>query len=110
MGIRLTAWGLLSGRADSKDFFPSRVQGMRLIADLLEARIAARAPGAPQPSRADLEFLVMMSFVVTLGYGLGHKAARASLGKRTSAEADAEFRARVVEMFELYLARGASSP
>jgi len=98
--VRLTAWALLSGRGDSKEFFPSRVQGMRLIADLLEARMRA--------SRADIEFLVTMSFVVTLGYGLGEKAVSASLGKHASAEAEGEFRARVVEMFEAYLARRAT--
>jgi AcrR family transcriptional regulator len=103
--VRLTAWGLLSGRADSKDFFPARVQGMRVVADLLEARMRDAKGGAAKVSRADIEFLVTMSFVVTLGYGLGKTAVSASLGKRASAGAEGEFRARVGEMFELYLAR-----
>lgn len=116
MAVRLTAWALLSGRSDSAEFFPRRVQGMRKVADVLEGRLRENAPArrggrrAPEPSRADIEFLVTLSFVVTLGYGLGHTAARASLGKATSAAADADFRARVVEVFDLYLgrARGAS--
>jgi AcrR family transcriptional regulator len=105
VSVRLTAWGLLSGRADSKDFFPTRVQGMRLIADLLEARMSDGPAGAPTASRADIEFLVTMSFVVTLGYGLSKKAVSASFGRRASAEAETEFRGRVAEMFEGYLGR-----
>ena len=111
MAVRLTAWALLSGRGDSADFFPRRVQGMRKIAEVLEARLRETARtrrgrrGAPGPPRADIEFLVTLSFVVTLGYGLGRTAARASFGKATSAAADADFRARVVEVFELYLGR-----
>jgi AcrR family transcriptional regulator len=104
--VRLTAWALLSGRADSAEFFPRRVQGMRLIADALEARGAGGARGAPR-SRDDIEFLVALSFVITLGYALGRTAARASLGKRANAEGDADFRARVIELFELYLGRRA---
>jgi AcrR family transcriptional regulator len=106
--VRLTAWGLLTGRADSKEFFPTRVQGMRLVADLLEARMGEGGAGAasmPRASREDIEFLVAISFVVTLGYGLGKKAVSASLGKRASAEAEGEFRRRVAEMFEVYLGR-----
>ena len=105
--VRLTAWGLLSGRGDSKDFFPTRVQGMRLVADLLEARMRGGPAGASRVLRADIEFLVTMAFVVTLGYGLGKKAVSASLGKRASAGAEGEFRGRVEEMFELYLAHRA---
>jgi AcrR family transcriptional regulator len=108
--VRLTAWALLSGRADGADFFPRRVQGMRLVADAVEARsrTTAAAGGAPSPPREDIEFLVALSFVVTLGYGLGRTALRASLGKRANADGDADFRARVVELFELYLARRTS--
>jgi hypothetical protein len=81
---------------------------MRLIADALEARTRARpARGAAPPSREDIEFLVALSFVVTLGYGLGRAAARASLGKRATKDADGDFRTRVIELFELYLARRA---
>lgn len=108
VSVRLTGWALLSGRADSKEFFPTRVQGMRLIADLIEVRTRGAPAGAPRASRADIEFLVTMSFVVTLGYGLGKQAVSASLGKRASAEAEGEFRARVEEMFEAYLARRAT--
>jgi TetR/AcrR family transcriptional regulator, repressor for neighboring sulfatase len=103
--VRLTAWALLSRRADSAEFFPRRVQGMRLIADAIEARgVAGGARGAP-PSREDIEFLVALSFVITLGYGLGRAAAQASLGKRANADGDADFRARVIDLFELYLQR-----
>jgi TetR/AcrR family transcriptional regulator, repressor for neighboring sulfatase len=104
--VRLTAWALLSGRADSAEFFPRRVQGMRLITDALEARMRARPARAARPSREDIEFLVTLSFVVTLGYGLGRAATRASLGKRASKDADDDFRARVIELFDLYLSRG----
>jgi AcrR family transcriptional regulator len=114
---RLTAWALLSGRADSAEFFPRRVQGMRAVADVLEARMRGRAASArggareasaAETSRADIEFLVTLSFVVTMGYGLGRTAVRASLGKNSGAAGnseDEEFRSRVVALFELYLAR-----
>ena len=113
MAVRLTAWALLSGRGDSAEFFPRRVQGMRAVADVLEARMRgrrARGRGVSEPSRDDIEFLVTLSFVVTLGYGLGRTAVRASLGKGTSAAADADFRRRVIEVFELYLTTRGPAP
>jgi AcrR family transcriptional regulator len=100
---RVSAWALLSGRAESAEFFPRRVQGLRQVADTLEVRM--RAQGPTRVTREDIEFLLMLSMAVTLGYALSAPVLRVALGKRPSAAADADFRARVSELVELYLAR-----
>src|SRR5262245_55001235 len=40
--VRLGVWAALSGRASATDFFPHRMQGLRLLADALESRSKAR--------------------------------------------------------------------
>jgi AcrR family transcriptional regulator len=98
---RLGAWALLSGRAASAQFFPRRVQGLKLVVDALEKRMRARRGG--KVARAELERVVTMAVAFTLGYALTRKALQASLGRDESAEDDAELRRGFVEMVEGYL-------
>jgi AcrR family transcriptional regulator len=98
--LRLGAWALLSGRADSAQFFPKRVQGMRLVVEALEKRARAK-----RVTKEELEFIVTLGVAFTYGYALLRKPIRASLGHAASDEADADVRARFVELVEMYLAR-----
>jgi len=105
--MRLIAWALLSGRMQSADFFPARIQGLRMMVDVLEARIATEV-GAPVP-RADVEFLVTASIAALHGYAFGRGALAGALGKVPSADADEEFITRLGDMIELYV-RGRAPP
>jgi AcrR family transcriptional regulator len=93
--LRLATWALLSGRVAADDFFPHRMQGMKLLADVLASRSKA--------DREDLEFLLMASFALTLGWTFARRAFAGALGKRPSREFDAAFARRIDAMLECYL-------
>lgn len=95
--IRLATWAMLSGRSGEQDFFSHRVQGLRLLADALEAR-----SGAP---REDLEFALVASLGITVVWALGKKPLAGALGKKASAELDAQIEAKTKAMIEGYLRR-----
>lgn len=100
--VRLAAWAMVSGRAVADDFFPNRVQGLRLLADVMEAR--SNVP------REDLEFLIMTSFSLAILSSFGRRAFAASLGrKKPSREDDAAFERRIDEMIEAFLDRRAAA-
>ena len=101
--LRVGAWALLSGRMNSDDFFAGRVQGLRLIADAVE-RLAARDRRKRVP-RGDIEFVLMAGAALTYGYAIMRVPLQAGLGRPISPDADADFRARVAELLERYLAR-----
>jgi AcrR family transcriptional regulator len=103
--LRLTAWTLLSGRAGQgeDDFFPARVKGLRAVADAVESALRERR-GARMP-REDVEFIVMAAVALSYGYALMKKPLYAGMGRTASAGAQADFRARVVDLIELFLAR-----
>jgi AcrR family transcriptional regulator len=104
--LRLTAWALLSGRAgdaDERDFFPARVQGLRLVADALEQQMRARR-GARLP-REDIEFIVMASVALSYGYALMKKPLHLGMGRAPTKAAEEDFRARVAGIIEQYVSR-----
>lgn len=97
--VRLAAWAMVSGRAVADDFFPNRVQGLKLLTDVMSAR--THVP------REDLEFLVMTSFSLAILSTFGRRAFAASLGHKPSKRDDAAFEARIDEMIEAFLQRRA---
>ncbi len=100
--LRLFAWALLTGRLRSAEFFPARLQGLRLVSDAVEKSLP---PDHPGPTRSDVEFVVMTTVAMTFGWAMGKAAMLAGLGRSESAAADDDFRARMTEMIRLYLER-----
>lgn len=95
--VRLGTWAMMSGHAAKDDFFTHRVQGMRFLADALEARTDV--------SRDDLEFCLVASFALTVVWTVGGTALTGALGRRKTKEAEAAFHARVNAMIDGYLSR-----
>ena len=93
--LRLVTWALLSGRVGADDFFPHRMQGLKLLADSLEARSTA--------PREDLEFLLVATFALTVVWTLGHRAFAGALGKKPSRALDESFEGRIEAMLEAFL-------
>lgn len=88
---RLAAWAVLAGRLEAADFFPRRQQGMKLVADAIEARYAAE--GIPQPfSREDLEMMMVLVSSAGFGYSIGRDVFWESLGHPPGTERDEWFR------------------
>jgi len=88
-------WALLSGRVAADDFFPHRMQGLKLLADSLEARSTA--------PREDLEFLLVATFALTSVWTLGHRAFAGALGKKPSRALEESFEGRIEAMLEAFL-------
>jgi len=97
--VRLAVWASLSGRVDAKDFFPHRVQGLRLLADALEGRSKA--------SREDLEMALITSFALAVVWQSASRAIAGAMGKRHTPELDAWFEARADDMLDAFLERSA---
>ena len=93
--LRLATWALLSGRVAADDFFPHRMQGLKLLADSLEARSTA--------PREDLEFLLVATFALTVVWTLGNRAFAGALGKKPSRALDESFEHRIEAMLETFL-------
>ncbi|UJR86562.1 TetR/AcrR family transcriptional regulator [Sandaracinus amylolyticus] len=105
---RLVAWAILSGRMDSEDFFPRRDQGMRFVADAIEARVRAQLGEDRVPAREDVEFGILLVFSAALGYSVSRAVLWESLSKKPSAERDRWFREKLGELVTdaLPVARG----
>jgi AcrR family transcriptional regulator len=99
INARLGAWAILSGRAASAQFFPRRVQGLKLVVDALEKRARTRRG---KVTRADIEHLVTVAVAFTLGYGLMRGALLASLG-HDEGEDDTALRQSFVALIEQFL-------
>lgn len=93
--VRLVTWALLSGRTAADDFFPHRMQGLKLLVDVLQAR--SRAP------RADLEFVLFASFGLTTMWTLGRRAFAGALGHKPTRELEDAFESRIDAMLETFL-------
>jgi TetR/AcrR family transcriptional regulator, repressor for neighboring sulfatase len=106
---RLSAWAMLSGRFDREDFFPRRDQGLREVADAVEARCQALLGGLPF-SREDIEFVMLFVMAAAYGYSLGRPVLWASLAHEATPERDAWFRARLATLVELTMLGGAGGP
>lgn len=99
---RLVAWAILSGRMDSEDFFPRRDQGMRFVADAIEARVQAQL-GKDAPSRDDIEQTMLIVFSAALGYSVSRGVLWDSLSRKPTAERDRAFREKLTALVEATL-------
>lgn len=92
--MRLVGWAILTGRAATGDFFPHRVQGLRLLADALATTTKA--------SREDLEFVIIASFSLATTFAFGGHALAGALGRQPSRAA---FDRHCDAMFAAFLER-----
>jgi AcrR family transcriptional regulator len=95
--VKLAAWAMLSGRVGATDFFPHRMQGLKMLANAFEAR--SKAP------REDLEYLLFASFALTIVWTLGKTAFAGALGRTPTRELDEDFSGRIDAMLHGYLER-----
>lgn len=99
--VRLAAWAMMSGRTSQDDFFTNRVQGLRLLADVLEQRTDV--------AREDIEFALVASFALTVVWTVAGHALSGALGKRNARGLHASFEARITAMIDGYLRSEASA-
>lgn len=92
--LRLAVWAMLSGRMDRDDFIAHRMQGLRQVADALEAK-----SGLP---RGDLELGLIASFAITVVWTLGGRSLAGALGRTASSAADADLEARTARMIDAF--------
>lgn len=97
--VRLGIWAAMSGRASAADFFPHRMQGLKLLADALESRSKAR--------REDIEVALVTSFALAVVWKAAAPAIAGAMGKTPSKGLDAWFEARTADMLDAYLDRSA---
>lgn len=95
--MRLATWALMSGRVAQDDFFSHRMRGLQFLADALGER--SKVP------REDLEFMLIASFAMTVGWTIAGNAISGALGKKKDAAQDAAFESRVASMLDAYLQR-----
>jgi AcrR family transcriptional regulator len=95
--VRLSTWALMNGRASQEDFFVSRVQGMKLLADTLEQRTDL--------PREDIEFCLVASFALSVVWTVGGHWLTGALGKKKSQDFSPKFDDRVGVMIARYLDR-----
>lgn len=95
--VRLGTWAMMSGHAAEEDFFTHRVQGLRMLADALEARTDV--------PRDDLEFCLVASFALAVVWTVGDSALSGALGRKKTKDAHAAFEGRVTAMIDGYLSR-----
>lgn len=103
---RLAAWAILSGRFQSRDFFPRKEQGPARIVDAVQRWFSAH--GDEGIDRQDIELVFILVATAGIGYGMGKSLLWASLGHRDSKARDARFRALMVEIIEDRLRRAQS--
>ncbi len=95
---RLVAWAILSGRFQSKDFFPRKEQGLARIVDALQIWLGAQ--GAEDIDRDDIELALILVITAGLGYSMGKSVLWATLGHRASKARDARFRTMLADLVE----------
>ncbi len=93
--VRLATWAFLSGRAAAADFFPHRVQGLKLLANALAARSSA--------PREDLELLLVASFALSVVWTCGRRVFAGALGRKPSRELDELFDHKIDDLLGAYL-------
>ena len=86
---RLAAWSVLSGRIDSESFFARREQGLRLVVEVIAARLGEGI------ERARIERVVLVVMTSALGYSFGRTVLWGALGHQATAERDAAFRREI---------------
>ncbi len=97
VAVRLTMYALLSGRAEAEDFFPARVRGLKLLADVLEART-----GIP---REEVEYALVASLSTAIVWTVGKRVLFGALGRRLTRETEEQFALGMNEMFRSWLTR-----
>ncbi|HMI93750.1 MAG TPA: helix-turn-helix domain-containing protein [Polyangiales bacterium] len=104
--LRLVAWSILTGRAQSADFLPGRERGLRPIADAIhDAAIReAEQRGSPRPSLDDVDYALLLALGATYGWGLGKVPFLAALGRKGTLRNDQEVTARLITMVRALLA------
>jgi AcrR family transcriptional regulator len=95
VNVRLLVWALLSGRVAADDFFPHRMRGLKLLADVLAQRSSA--------PREDLEFLLIVSFCLASLWTVGESAFAGALGRRPTRELTEGFERRVDALIDTFL-------
>jgi len=100
---RLAAWAVLSGRVDSEGFFTRRDQGLKLVVDVLEARLAGAI------DRARLERVVLVVLSAAVGYTLGRNAMWGAMGHAANAARDEAYRQELASMLAPLLAEAEKS-
>ncbi|MBS2019528.1 MAG: TetR/AcrR family transcriptional regulator [Deltaproteobacteria bacterium] len=95
--IRLATWALMSGRVAQDDFFSHRMRGLQFLADTLESR-------ADLP-REELEFAIVASFALTVGWTVAGNAISGALGRKKGPAEEAAWERRVASMLDAYLQR-----
>lgn len=105
---RLLAWASLSGQSEHLAIVKNH--GLRRIADVLEARLAADAEalGRPPPSRALLDEVVLIGATAVLGYATTRALVLPAFGLPLDEASDAAFEAALSAMLRARL--GASDP
>jgi AcrR family transcriptional regulator len=103
--LRLVAWAMLSGRANSLDFLPGRQQGLRGIADAVQraAAVAAERNGTLAPSQEDVDYALLLALGAVYGYGLGKAPFLLALGRKPSPQIDEAVTERLIDMVQAVL-------
>ena len=91
---RLALWAFLTGRLERSDSFFHHEQGLKLVCDALETRLAA-VLGPAAPSREDLEATVIMGLAAAWGYGIAGHIFWPALGREPTQERDDAMRERL---------------
>lgn len=95
VAVRLSVYALLSGRVDADDFFPTRIQGLKMLADVIEARA-----GAP---REKVETALLGSLAMTVVWSIGKRTILGAFGHVLTPELEQRFERGIGEMLALYL-------
>lgn len=97
IAVRLTMYAVLSGRAAADDFFPSRVRGLKLMADVIESRTGL--------SRNEVESALVASLSTAIVYTVGKRVIFGALGKRVTQENEEQLMGGLDELFRAWLTR-----
>jgi TetR/AcrR family transcriptional regulator, repressor for neighboring sulfatase len=102
IALRLAAWVLLSGRYRGT----KRGATFGVLARLVDAlELVGQARGARDTPREELEFGVLASLTMLLGYETAKTALLEALGRSPSESFDTAFRMHMLQMLAMYLSR-----
>ena len=96
--VRLMTWSVLRGRAFRSDFAPMRMNGLKLVVDMLTGRLGPEAP------RARVEQAVMIAMSAIFGLALAGPWLHEALGRGPAASFDLrDMRSEIGAMLVGYL-------
>jgi AcrR family transcriptional regulator len=96
---KLAVWSILSGRVQRKDFFAHSDQGLRRVAEAIEARAAAGGLTL-HGDHDDLEFALVLTLCASFGYLIGGALFWESLGRTPGPERDRWFRKKLAQALQ----------